>query len=160
MHASGPAQRYCRQGFSLIELLIVLVIIGILSSIAYPSFMGAIRKSRRADAVAALNRVQHAQERYRANNASYAASVNTFVPPLPATSPDGHYAILISNPANNPNSTYTVEATAKSQSPQIDDLQCRVLRIQLNDLNGSMLYSSTNASNVTNQLPGNPCWVK
>ena len=56
-------------GFTIVELTIALVVVGVLASIALPSFMDAIRKSRRSDAFAALSAVQQAQERWRGNNA-------------------------------------------------------------------------------------------
>ena len=63
-------------GFTLIELMIVLVIVGILAAVALPSFRDQIRKSRRADAIAELGRLQLAQERWRADRASYGTLAN------------------------------------------------------------------------------------
>lgn len=52
------------QGFTLIELMIVVVVIGILSAVAYPMYTDQVRKGRRADARAALLNLLQQQERY------------------------------------------------------------------------------------------------
>ena len=52
--------------------MIVVAVVGILAALALPSFFDSIRKGRRSEAVAALAQVQQAQERWRANNATYA----------------------------------------------------------------------------------------
>jgi len=62
-------------GFTMIELMISLVIVGILSAVAVPMYDDYIKKSRRSDAVAALLNVQLAQERHRATHTEYAASI-------------------------------------------------------------------------------------
>lgn len=59
------------QGFTLIELMIVVAIIGILASIAYPSYQESIRKSRRADAKGALLGFANAMERHYTETNSY-----------------------------------------------------------------------------------------
>ncbi len=149
-------------GFTLLELMITVVVVSILAALAYPSFMDSIRKGRRADAVAALTRIQHAQERFRANVASYSdgfdpTGVNAAKLKLPTGSPDGHYTVAL---ANADVSGYTATATANAGSPQAADAQCQVLRIRLNDFNGLIEYSSINAGAVVNLSTNNPCWVK
>lgn len=65
--------RGAEQGFSLFELLIVLVIIGILASISYPIYNQALRKTHRTEAkIALLNLAQQIEMYYLANNNSYA----------------------------------------------------------------------------------------
>lgn len=64
-------------GFTLIELMIVVAIIGILAAIAIPSYQDYIRKSRRTDATVAISKIQQAQEKWRANNTSYTVDVST-----------------------------------------------------------------------------------
>ncbi len=59
------------KGFSLIELMIVLAVVAILAAISYPSYQESIRKSRRADAQAALQGFAQAMERFYTTNGTY-----------------------------------------------------------------------------------------
>ncbi len=65
------------QGFTLIELMITVAIIGILAAIAYPSYQDSIRKSRRAEGRTAMMQVLQQQERYMTQNNSYLAFAET-----------------------------------------------------------------------------------
>ena len=81
-------------GFSLIELMVVVVIIGILAAIAYPSFIDSIRKSRRSEAVSTIMDEAARQERFFFNNTTYSTAIlGTSISP-----PDGHYTIAITAP--------------------------------------------------------------
>lgn len=117
-----------RAGFTLIEVMITLALMGTLASIAMPSFTSQVRASRRAEAISALSQMQQAQERFRAHCPCYAASL-TAVTGCPATDcattnglaltlGSARYAYSMPTPptAAAPN-TYTIRATAQgSQS--------------------------------------------
>lgn len=76
-----------QRGFTLIELMIVVVIIGIIASIAYPSYTRYVQKSVRTDAHAGLMRVASELERCYTRTYSYSGcSITT-------SSPDGNYEI-------------------------------------------------------------------
>ena len=60
------------RGFTLIELMVVLAVIALLLAIAVPAYREQVRKSRRAEAVAALGQWQLGLERWRADRPSYA----------------------------------------------------------------------------------------
>lgn len=60
-----------QSGFTLVELMIVVAIVGILASIAVPSYQESVRKSRRADAKGALMGLANAMERHFTETNSY-----------------------------------------------------------------------------------------
>lgn len=104
-----------RRGFTLIELMIVVVVIAILAAIAFPSYQYFVRNAQRADGMSALLDIRTAQERWRANNATYAgnAAIGSLVP-FGATSPDGFYTLAITHSSA---STFRVTATKTDGLP-------------------------------------------
>lgn len=145
MNTLPQAPRSLRRagGFTLIELVIAVAVVGILASLAYPSFLNQIRKSRRSDAVAALSEVQQAQERWRANNTTYAsdAALTTASPAglgLSSTSKGGYYTLALSS---NTATGYTLTATAVSGKSQAGDIGCANLTVTV--LNGTATNSPT-----------------
>lgn len=110
-----------QKGFSLLELMIVVAIIGILAAIAIPSYQSYVQKARRADAQAALTEMAQAMEAAYARNFSYenqaAGPADTGTPTaaiLRSSSVD-FYTLTISAAAKN---SYTLDAAPSGAQTQ------------------------------------------
>lgn len=74
-------------GFTLIEMLIVVLLIGLIAAIAYPNYEDYLRKARRAEARAALLNFAQGMERWYTANLTYVGAVDASNKPLPQVSP-------------------------------------------------------------------------
>jgi type IV pilus assembly protein PilE len=106
-------------GFTLVELMVTVAIVGILASVAYPSYVKYIVKSNRAAAQSHLMDIAQQQPQYLIDNRAYAGSVSD----LHLTTPDkvsSVYTITIT-PSAGPPPSYTVTASPIAGGAQADD---------------------------------------
>lgn len=108
-------------GFTLIELMIVIVIVGVLVAIALPAYQDYVRKSRRAEAIALMLDLQLTQEKYRANNISYASSLSAMGVSASYVANQVNSSYYTVSTTSSTNNTYTITATAVGN--QVKDKQ-------------------------------------
>jgi len=88
------------RGMTLVELLIVVAIVAILASVALPSWNSQVQKARRSDARNSLLIVQVEQEKYRADNGSYASDMSALgLSSYNSTSRDYYNVSIVSSSA-------------------------------------------------------------
>lgn len=112
MTSIQPASRRRLAGFSLIELMIVIVIVGILAAIAYPAYARYVQRTHEAEAQGQIMELASALEAHRAKNFSYSgANLSTLAPEL---NNNPHYTANLA--LSNANQSYTVTATPNSST--------------------------------------------
>jgi type IV pilus assembly protein PilE len=132
------ARPHKARGFTLIELMIVIVVIGLLAAVAFPSYNDYVRKSRRGDGRALLQAAQLAQEKYRLNNTTYypgGAASGTGLGEAEfsgvcvtsgtnCVSQSGYYRLTATTTTADEATGYTLTAIPVSGSPQTADTAC------------------------------------
>ena len=96
-------------GFTLIELMIVVAIIGIIAIIAYPAYTDYVTRANRAQGQSILLDAQLKQERFRSYNNTYAATSVALAAAGLSFATDDNYIFSIASAGAN---TFTVRATA------------------------------------------------
>jgi type IV pilus assembly protein PilE len=138
------------KGFTLIELMVVLAIVAILAAIAVPSYLGQVRKSRRADAIRTLSDLELRQERWRASHTAYTNTLTDLN--SSSTLASDYYNLVASTPSTAGTCTctnancYAFTATAKND--QISDSACATL----------VLANRCGTISKTSTPAGNKCW--
>lgn len=153
------------KGFTLIELMIVVAILGIIAAIAYPSYQDSVMRSQRADALTTLSRLASEQERFYTLSApaTYAADFKTLVDNSLAAntteidSDEGLYTITLSNSgcsstvgAKTVYSCFALTAEPAAGSLQTRDDECSKIIITETG------KSSKNSADATNA--DGTCW--
>lgn len=142
-----------QNGFSLIELMVVVAIVGVIAAFAYPSYLEQVRSSRRADCSGALVSLGAAMERYYTVNSTYLGAAggggNTGTPAI--------FAATCPVDGGAPTYNLTIQAaTASTYS-----LRAAPIGPQAGDKCGSFTLTNTGVKGVAGAAAGitwDRCW--
>lgn len=148
-HAS-PGRSGRGAGFTLIEVMIVVVVVGILMAIALPSYESSRQKGRRVDAKSTLLKVASRQEQYMLDRGTYVDDMTELgFPADPLVSEEEHYEVVATDcngVADDLDRCYLLTATPRAGSPQVNDARCT-----------SFVLNSNGAKTATGSDPDS-CW--
>lgn len=142
------------QGFTLLELMMAVAIIGILAAIAFPNYQSYILHSNRTEGMALLNDAAARQERYFAQNNHYITSQSDiaklnmpYTSGTTTTSPAGKYSLTLSKVDQD--GGYTLTATPLDTQTRDDEVnKCGKLTLTANGKQGAVrLAGGTSADN-------------
>ena len=132
-----------QKGFTLIEVLITVAIIGILGAIAYPSYSTFVTKSNRAEPQKELLELANLMEQYFIDHRTYTNKLTLLGKSADSYDTDsGNYTISVSA---SDTTTFTINAAIKTGSSQASDSTC-----------SSMSVNNTGKKKATS----NSCWEK
>lgn len=125
------------EGFTLVELLVVVVIIGVLSAIALPNFLGQTAKAKQTEAKTTISSINRAQVAFRNEGNGFAKTIETLALGTRTStanyqysmsvSPDGLTVITTATPKDGALRAYTggvVEFTNKANGREIATIMC------------------------------------
>lgn len=147
---SGLASRRQAAGFTLMEIMVVVIVVGILAAIGLPSYQNAMQKARRTDARESLMEAASRQEQYMLDRNVYTADMTELgFAADPMISEEQHYSIDRVDTATcdiASDTCYALRATPLPASPQSEDERCT-----------SFTLESTGAQDATGTDDEN-CW--
>jgi len=139
-------------GFTLIEILIVLVIMAILVSVAFPGYEDSMRKSARMAAKGALMDVVSRQEQYFMNNKTYADSL------VALGLPDPYYVDRKNDRVNSSDANRVYQLTLANVTTTTFDALATPLHRQVEDVCGSYTLKADGSRAVSGSPGASVCW--
>ena len=146
------------KGFTLVELMIVVVVMAILASLSVGGYRQYVRRANRVDATSALLHLSAGQERFYLQNDRYATTADELAAPPPAGlgtegTEHGLYDLAVAPADTGATAGYAATATASSTGPQRDDDDCQVFSIDQSGKRGARDSNGTETAAIIDR-----CW--
>ena len=145
--------RKSQGGFTLVELMVTVVVIALLAMVAIPAYNDSVRKGRRADAKAALEKIAARQEQYFMDNKTYTTDIEALGfseigSSNEAYSTDNHYRIRVSSASAT---AFKAEAQPMSEDPECQQMT-------LNEGGNRGVEAGTSPATAAPEWGADACW--
>jgi len=137
-------KRNKKSGFTLVELLIVIVILGVMIALALPRFLQTIEKSRSLEAVRKLGQIREAMDRcYQGSNNTNSCALTNLDADDPSGDANSHFTYSLTTNAASP-TMYTIVALRSTELDGGNNAANLTLR---EDYNGMTITKNSNFYN-------------
>ncbi|MFT5788194.1 MAG: type IV pilus assembly protein PilE [Shewanella sp.] len=123
MNSSRMPKQIVNRGFTLIEVMIVVAIVGILAAIAYPSYTDYVTKAGRSEGVTAVLNISNLQEQYYLDNRTYTEDLTKLGLAASYVTENGHYSLI-----SKGSSSFTITASAED-TQKARDSTCQTITL-------------------------------
>ncbi len=135
------------RGVTLVELLTVIVILGILTTIAVPTYRNYMLRAQRTEATATLLRIQAAEEKFFVQNNAYSDNLAAAPPAglgIPVVTASGYYDLQVA--LLEEGSGYQLTARPRAGGGQRDDHKCAQFSVDHNGLKSAQDSTARDAA--------------
>lgn len=127
LQALATRSRGQNQGFTLIEVMVAVAVLGIIIAVAYPAYTAFLERGRRSEATEALQNLSTRQEQFYNDNKFYAGDLATLG--AGATTANGYYQLSITAGAMVGGTLQGYTVNANAQGPQSGDTGCTTIQL-------------------------------
>ena len=123
-------RRFSVKGFTLLELMIATAVVAIIASLAYPSYLNHVRKTKRSEAKSALLNIAGQQQMYLMEQKTYTDALTDLNYPTDQISTErGLYDVKVAAPTANCPVTECYLLEAQAVGAQLDDTNCATMTL-------------------------------
>ncbi|MGO9995843.1 MAG: type IV pilin protein [Steroidobacteraceae bacterium] len=126
-----------KNGFTLVELVVTILVLGILTAIAIPSYSAYTHSAKRSDATRTMTIDAQALERCYSQAFTYAGCTQVSAS---APSAQGYYTVAVTTTANS----YSITATPANPGPQTSDSACQTFTLNNAGTQGALNNGGSN----------------
>jgi type IV pilus assembly protein PilA len=144
------------QGFTLLELLVVIIILGVLAAIALPAYLNQVQKGKQSEAKAYISTLNKGQKAYFTTKSTYGGSIDLLGVGVPAGTPNYTYSVSTNSSGNISDNYAIATATPKNATLRAYTSMVQAVQVPITmDVSQMEVICEMNSPGFTLVLPVN-----